>query len=47
MMKKKIDIAAIPELGTSVRLHGSVRQQEVGGWGCAGLCLLVATIMAL
>jgi hypothetical protein len=46
-MKKKIDIAAIPELGTSVRLHGSVKQQEVGGWGCAGLCLLVAVAMGI
>jgi hypothetical protein len=47
MMKKKIDIAAIPELQTSVRMHGSARQQEVGGWGCLALCLAVATIMAL
>ncbi|HEV2817370.1 MAG TPA: hypothetical protein VGW40_09155 [Allosphingosinicella sp.] len=46
-MKKKIDIAAIPELGTSVRMHGSARQQEVGGWGCAALCLTVAVAMAL
>jgi hypothetical protein len=36
-MKKKIDIAAIPELGTGVGIHGSVKQQEVGGPLCFGI----------
>ncbi|HEX8641309.1 MAG TPA: hypothetical protein VF704_09160 [Allosphingosinicella sp.] len=44
-MKKKIDIAAVPELRTSVGMHGSVKQKEVGGPVCAGL--LVALIYAL
>jgi hypothetical protein len=45
---KKIDIAAIPELGTSVGMHGSVRQQEVGGLVCLGAtCLTVAVVIAL
>ena len=45
MMKKKIDIATIPELGTSVGMHGSVKQKEVGGPICLGL--VVAVIIAL
>lgn len=44
-MTKKIDIAAIPELGTSVGIHGSVKQQEVAGPMC--LAIVVAVIMAL
>ena len=44
-MKKKIDIAAVPELTTSVGMHGSVKQKEVGGPLCFGI--LVAIIMAL
>lgn len=44
-MKKKIDIAAIPELGTSVGMHGSVKQQEVAGPLCLGI--VVAIIMAV
>ena len=37
MMKKKIDIAAIPELNTSVGMHGSAKQKEVGGPLCLGI----------
>lgn len=44
-MKKKIDIANVPELTTSVGMHGSVKQKEVGGVFC--LCFVVATVMAL
>jgi hypothetical protein len=44
-MKKTIDIAAVPELGTSVGMHGSVKQKEVGGPICLGI--VVAIIMAL
>lgn len=44
-MKKKIDIAAIPELSTSVGMHGSVKQKEVGGPLCLGA--LVALFIAL
>ena len=43
-MKKKIDIAAIPELSTSVGMHGSVKQKEVGGPLCLGI--LVAIFIA-
>jgi hypothetical protein len=44
-MKKKIDISAIPELGTSVGMHGSVKQKEVGGPLCLGL--VVAVVIGL
>ncbi len=44
-MTKKIEIATIPELGTSVGMHGSVKQKEVGGPLCLGL--LVAFMYAL
>jgi hypothetical protein len=44
-MKKKIDIAAIPELATSVGMHGSVKQKEVGGPACLGIA--VAIMIAL
>jgi hypothetical protein len=45
IMKKKIDIANVPELTTSVGIHGSVKQREVGGVAC--LCIVVAVAMAL
>jgi hypothetical protein len=45
IMKKKIDIAAVPELATSVGMHGSVKQKEVGGWVC--LTLAAAVFYAL
>ena len=35
-MTKKIDIASIPELNTSVGMHGSLKQKEVGGPLCLG-----------
>lgn len=41
-MKKKIDIAKVPELGTSVGIHGSVKQQEVGGPLCLGAVIAIA-----
>lgn len=44
-MTKKIEIARIPELGTSVGMHGSMRQQEVAGPLCLGI--LIAVVMAL
>lgn len=44
-MTKKIDIAKLPELGTSVAMHGAVKQQEVAGPLCLGI--VVAVIMAL
>ena len=44
-MTKKIDIARIPELNTSVGIHGSVKQQEVAGPLCLGI--LVAIVMAV
>ena len=45
VMKKKIDIGAIPELKTSVGMHGSLKQKEVGGPLCLGA--LVAIMIAL
>ena len=44
-MKKKIDITAVPELKTSVGIHGSLKQKEVGGPICLGLA--VAVVVAL
>ena len=44
-MKKKIDIAAIPDLQTGIGMHGSLKQKEVGGPTCLGI--LVAIIYAL
>ena len=44
-MKKKIDIASVPELTTSVGLYGSLRQKEVGGPLCLGV--FVAIMIAL
>ena len=41
MMKKKIEIAAIPELNTSVGMHGSVKQKEVGGPLCLGIVFAI------
>lgn len=34
---KKIDIAKLPELKTSVGIHGSTKQKEVAGPICLGL----------
>ena len=42
-MSKKIDIRKLPELQTSVGIHGSAKQREVGGSGCAGVVILVVT----
>jgi hypothetical protein len=44
-MMKKIDIAAIPELDTSVGMHGSVKQKEVAGPLCLGF--LIAFIIGI
>lgn len=44
-MKRKIDIAAVPELQTSVGMQGSAQQQEV--WGAVISGILVAIIYAL
>lgn len=44
-MKKQIDLTALPELRTSVGMHGSVKQQEVGGPWC--LAIAVAILYAL
>lgn len=38
---KSIDIAKLPELRTKVGIHGSARQQEVGGVFCAGVVVVV------
>lgn len=41
MMRKKIDIAAIPELNTSVGMHGSAKQREVFGPLCLGVVIAI------
>lgn len=44
-MKKKIQIDAVPDLGTSVGLQGSMKQKEVGGAFCVALALgLIAAL---
>ena len=40
-MKKKIDVSSIPELRTSVGMHGSLKQKEVGGPVCLGIAVAV------
>jgi hypothetical protein len=40
---KTIDIAKLPELKTRVGIHGSVRQQEVGGVFCAGVIIIASS----
>ena len=44
-MTKKIEIANVPELTTSVGMHGSVKQKEVGGPIC--FAIAVAILMAI
>jgi hypothetical protein len=39
---KKIDIASLPELATSVGIHGSTKQKEVGGAVCIGILIGIA-----
>lgn len=39
MMTKRIDISVIPELSTSVGMHGSEKQKEVGGPLCLGIVI--------
>ena len=38
---KKIDINKLPELKTSVGIHGSMKQKEVGGSACVGVFVAV------
>lgn len=40
-----IDIANIPELRTSVGMHGSVKQKETGGPLCLGVILGLALLI--
>jgi hypothetical protein len=40
---KKIDIAKVPELKTSVGIHGSFKQTEVGGGGCGTIMIMVVS----
>jgi len=42
---KKIQIARLPELKTSVALQGSIKHKEVGGPVCLGALLGVAFIV--
>lgn len=43
--KKKIDITAIPKLGTSVGMHGSIKQKEVMGPIC--LAIVVGIVIGI
>lgn len=42
---KKIDIARIPELKTSIGLQGATKHKEVGGPICLGALLGVALVI--
>lgn len=42
---RKIDIARVPELKTSVGVQGSVKHKEVGGPPCLGFLLGVALVL--
>lgn len=44
-MMKKIDIARIPELKTSIGIHGSEKQKEVGGPVCLGALIGLALLI--
>ena len=36
---KKVDISKLPELKTSVGIHGSAKHKEVGGPFCIGVVI--------
>ena len=38
---RKIDIKKLPELRTSVGIHGSMKQKEVGGSACIGIFVAI------
>ena len=40
-MKKKLDIASVPELRTSVGMHGSLKQKQVWGPPCLGIAIAI------
>ena len=40
-MRKKIDVRALPDLGTSVGMPGSLKQKEVGGPLCLGIAVAI------
>jgi hypothetical protein len=40
---KKIDIASLPYLRTGVGIHGSLKQQEVGGGACVAVVVAVVS----
>ncbi|HEX8449235.1 MAG TPA: hypothetical protein VF652_06550 [Allosphingosinicella sp.] len=40
---KKIDIASLPELKTSVGVHGSAKLKEIGGSTCAGIFVVIVS----
>ena len=46
MMRRQIDISAIPELETSVGMHGSMKQAEVinGPLVAAAVCCVIIAI---
>jgi hypothetical protein len=40
---KKIDIAWLPHLKTAVGIHGSLKQQEVGGGACVAAVVAIVS----
>lgn len=40
---KKIDIALVPHLRTGVGIHGSLKQQEVGGAACVAAAIALVS----
>lgn len=40
---KRIDIALLPHLRTGVGIHGSLKQQEVGGGACVAAVVAIVS----
>ena len=43
----RLDVESLPELGTSVSISGSPKQQEVGGTLCLGIAAGIAVYLGL
>jgi len=46
MNRINLVVEDLPELETEVAISGSVKQQEVGSFACAGVILVVIAVVA-
>jgi len=46
MEQIRFSVEDLPELDTAVAISGSVKQQEVGSFACAGVILVVIAVVA-